>query len=240
MGRIMSQQAKRLIPLTLLILLGALAWLLDLHKYLSFETLQQHQAEIKQLVRTYPFLSVGVYLLLYITLVALSIPGAAIFTIIGGFLFPQPLSTLYVVLGATIGAMLLFYSARFATGDALKRKLGPFYKKMEKGMHKDAASYLLFLRFVPIFPFWVVNLLPAILGVPATTFLWTTAIGIIPGAFAYCQVGEGLGSLLQSKAPLSLHRLLTTEMKIAFIALGVLSLLPLLLKKLKRQAKENK
>ena len=121
-------------------------------------------------------------------------------TIAGGFLFGTLTTTVVVVVGATIGAIALFLAARYAFFDALHAKAGPALLKMEKGFQENALSYLLVLRLIPLFPFWLVNLVPALLGVPLRTYVIGTALGIIPGTFVFASVGNGLGTLLEEGA----------------------------------------
>jgi uncharacterized membrane protein YdjX (TVP38/TMEM64 family) len=150
----------------------------------------------------------------------------------GGFLFPQPFSALYTIIGASIGATFLFLAARTAFGEFLRKRAGPMMKKMEKGFEDNAASYLLFLRFVPIFPFWLVNLAPAIFGVSLFTYVWTTVVGITPGSFVFTQAGAGLGAIFDSGESFSIGLLFNNEMKIAFVALGFFALMPVVIRKI--------
>ena len=119
-------------------------------------------------------------------------------------------------------------------GDSLKKKAGPFLSKMKKGFNDNAASYMLFLRFVPVFPFWIVNLAPAFFGVHLRTFIWTTLVGIIPGSLVFTLAGGGLEKILDTNKAFSISTLFNTELKIALTLLGILSLLPILLKKWKK------
>jgi uncharacterized membrane protein YdjX (TVP38/TMEM64 family) len=136
------------------------------------------------------------------------------------------------VTGATIGASFLFLAARSAIGDSLKRKAGPLLKKMESGFQENAWSYLLFLRLVPLFPFWLVNLAPAFFGGSFTTYFWTTFVGIIPGAYVFTQAGAGLSMIFESGDSFSFSTIFNTQIKMALVALGLFALLPALLKKL--------
>ncbi|HIF10986.1 MAG TPA: TVP38/TMEM64 family protein, partial [Sneathiellales bacterium] len=123
------------------------------------------------------------FIAVYAAAIAVSVPGAAILTMTSGFLFGAVVGTLCAVTGATIGAVIVFAAARTAVGDLLKAKAGPRLKKMEAGFRENAFSYLLTLRLIPIFPFWLINLAPAFLGVPILIFFAATFIGIIPGGF---------------------------------------------------------
>ncbi len=230
----MKNFLKRFSPLILLILLMLIAYFSGLTKYLQFENLRTHKKFLQDLVDQHYFFSTSLFILLYICLVSLSIPGAVFITVLGGFLFRQPFSTFYVVIGATLGASVVFLVSKTAIGNFLKKKAGPFLKKMEKGFKKNTVSYLFFLRLVPLFPFWLVNIAPAFLGVRFWTFFWTTFLGIIPGSFVYTQAGAGLGAIFDSGEKFSLQKIFNWQIRIALIGLALFSLLPILLKKIRK------
>lgn len=174
--------------------------------------------------------AVLIYMLVYILAVAISIPGAVFFTIIGGFFFGVILGTLYVVVSATIGAMCVFLSVKTALEPWISKKSNHWINKMRSGFQQGAFQYLIFLRLAPLFPFWVVNIVPSLLGVRTSTFLLTTFIGIIPGSFVYVLLGHGLGQILdQNKTP-NLGILFTSPVFTPLLALAILSLLPTLIK----------
>ncbi|MFT4552989.1 MAG: putative membrane protein YdjX (TVP38/TMEM64 family) [Chlamydiales bacterium] len=216
-----------------------LAYISGIGDFLNLETLKQHRQELISFVESYPLLAPITYILCYIIATALSIPGAILLTLTGGFLFPQPFCTIYTITGASIGACIIFLIARTTLGDSLKQKAGKFMNKMESGLKENAVSYLLFLRFVPIFPFWVANLAPAFFGVSFFTYAWTTVIGITPGSFVFTQAGAGLGAILDSEEKFSVSTILNNDMKIALLALGIFALIPILLKKLQNKNSEN-
>lgn len=223
---------KRFVPVAIILILMGIAYYFRLDMYLSLDQIKAHRIALSSFVLAHPYLAPIAYMAAYFAVTVLSIPGAIFLTLLGGFLFPQPFSTIYVVIGATLGAVILFLIAKTALGEPLRKKAGPFIQKMEKGFQENAASYMLFLRFVPLFPFWLVNLAPAFFGVPLWTFIWTTFVGIIPGVFVFTQIGAGLGSILDSSEKLTLSSALTTDVKIALIALGIFALLPILIKKI--------
>ncbi len=158
--------------------------------------------------------------------------GEQFLSIIGGFFFNIPWGVIYVVIGATVGATIIFLAARTALRDLLRKKAGPFLKEMEGGFQKNAASYLLFLRFIPLFPFWLVNIASASLNVKARTYIWTTFVGIIPGSYVYTQAGSGLGIIFEEGKSFSLDSIFNTQMNFALILLALFSLIPILVKKL--------
>ena len=151
-------------------------------------------------------------------------------TIAGGFLFGTLFGTLLVVLSATAGAVAIFLVAKTSLGEVLRAKAGPWLQQFEAGFRKNAFSYLLVLRLVPLFPFFVVNLVPAFLGVNLRTFAITTLIGIVPGTFVFTSVGAGLGSVFDMGEEFSAAGILTPEVIIALVGLALLSLLPLVYK----------
>jgi uncharacterized membrane protein YdjX (TVP38/TMEM64 family) len=155
-----------------------------------------------------------------------------VLSITGGFLFGAVWGTVHIVLSATLGATLLFLIAKTSLGDPLRATASPWLQKMQAGFQENALSYLLMLRLVPLFPFFVVNLVPAFLGVALSTYILATFIGIIPGAFIYASVGAGLGSLFEAGKAFRPKDILTPQILMALIGLGVLALMPVVYKKL--------
>ncbi|MCH9625111.1 MAG: Soluble pyridine nucleotide transhydrogenase [Chlamydiales bacterium] len=222
---------KRWLPLFIIVLFMVIAYATGVHKYFTFQMLQEKHGEIKAFVSAHPVITPFLYILIYFVSTGLSLPGGALLSLIGGFLFPIPWSTLYVLIGATLGASAIFLAARTAFGEFLREKAGPFLRKMEKGFQKNAWSYLLFLRFVPLFPFWLVNIAPAIFNINFITFVWTTFVGIIPGAYVFTQTGAGLGAIFETGETISLGNIFNVQLRIAMVALGIFSLAPIFIKK---------
>jgi uncharacterized membrane protein YdjX (TVP38/TMEM64 family) len=226
---------KRLAPLALL--LGGLTVFfgLDLDQYLRFDVLRDNRDLLLSLVEQYGLLASFAYMAIYALVVAFSLPGGAVLSITGGFLFGAVWGTGHIVISATLGATLLFLIAKTSVGDPLRAKAGPWLQKMQAGFQENALSYLLVLRLVPPFPFFVVNLVPAFLGVPLSTYVLGTLVGIIPGAFVYASVGAGLGSLFDAGGELSARSILTPQILMALVGLAVLALIPVAYKKRKRR-----
>ena len=178
-------------------------------------------------------MAVLLYMLLYITAVAVSFPGASYITLAGGFLFGVIPGTIYVVISATIGALFLFLAVKTALEPWIAKKANRWVGKMRAGFQQDAFQYLLTLRLVPLFPFWVVNIIPGLLGVRTSTFLTATFIGIIPGTFVYVLLGKGLGYLFDQNQTPNLSIIFEPPILIPLIALALLSLIPTLYKRLK-------
>jgi uncharacterized membrane protein YdjX (TVP38/TMEM64 family) len=242
---------RRLLPLILIVVIAIAAYIGLGRGAISLEALMRHRAAIDAFVATHRALALFAYVALYIVTVALSLPGAIFLTVAGGFLFGLALGAAAAVVGATAGATVIFLVARSALGEPLLKRAGPRAVKLAEGFREDALSYLLFLRLVPAFPFFLVNLVPAFAGVRLGTFVIATALGVIPGALAYAFAGTGLGSVIAAQknaydACLAAGRadchlafdvkdILTPELIGALIALGLLALLPVVVKRLRRR-----
>lgn len=205
--------------------------------FLSLETLSANRVRLLEFVQSNAVVAVFAFMGIYIVAVAFSIPGASWLTIAGGFVFGHLIGTLYIVVAATIGATIVFLLARYALGDALRAKAGQALKKMESGFRDNALSYLLVLRLVPLFPFFLVNLVPAFLGVPLRTYIVGTFFGIIPGTFVYATVGAGIGDALAAGAGVDPGAALRQPTVIgAFVGLAILALIPVVYKRIKSRA----
>ena len=224
---------NKFVPLGVLAAGIAAFFALGLDQYVSFETLREHRDVLANFVANNPLLAPLAFMVIYCVVVAFSLPGGAIMTIAGGFLFGTVLGTAWVVLSATTGATILFVIAKTSLGDPLRARAGPWLKKMESGFRENALSYLLVLRLIPLFPFFVVNLVPAFLGVPWRTYVMATFIGIIPGTIVYATVGAGLGSIFDRNKSFTASGVMTPEIITALIGLALLSLLPVAYKKIK-------
>ena len=221
------------------------------HHFVSLKTLAEHRLALRALVMQNFLLSILVYVALYIAAVLLMFPAAAALTLTGGFLFGWWLGALLAVLSATTGATLVFLVARPLLGETFIDRTGPWLCKLREGFRRNALSYLLFLRLVPAFPFWFMNLAPALLGVSLRDFILATALGIVPGTLAFAFIGSGLDSVLAEhyqayldckvfQAPagipcrfdLSPRSFLTRELIGALILLGIIAILPAVVKRL--------
>jgi len=238
---------RRLAPVAVVVLVMAVVFAMGWHRFLSLETLVRHHAAIEGFVTARYGLAIATFVAIYVTAVALSIPGAVILTITGGLLFGWLIGALAAIVGATTGATIVFLIARGACGEAILRRAGPLAEKVAQGFRADAFHYLLFLRLVPVFPFWLVNLAPAVVGVRVGTFVLATALGIVPGTFAFALVGGGLDSVIAAQetayraclaagrpeCPLdfSMTALVTPQLLAALAALGVVALIPVGLRK---------
>jgi uncharacterized membrane protein YdjX (TVP38/TMEM64 family) len=250
---------KRLLPLIVLAALMALVFAMGWHKYLSFKTIGVNYDYLKSFIAEHFVLAVAAYMAIYIGAVALSAPGGLVMTLAGGLLFGWKVGIPATVVAATIGASILFLVAKSSFGETLAAKAGPVLGKFSDGFKENALSYLLFLRLVPLFPFVLVNIAPALLGVPFRTYFVGTLLGIIPGTSAFSVTGAGLGSVVEAQnkvyqdclaakpanpdiaCPYTIDTsaLLTKELLAAFVLLGIVSLIPVVMKFLRDRHAKN-
>jgi len=221
-----NRSAWRFVPIAAIGLGLALFFATGLHRHLTFEALAENRTRLLAWTDDNPFLAAVLFVLAYVAVVAGSLPGGAVATLAGGFLFGTLAGGAFAVVGATAGATLLFLAARTALGDALRAKAGPSLARLEAGFRKNALSYLLVLRLVPAFPFFLVNLAPAFLGVPLRTYMIGTFFGIIPGTFVYASVGAGLGSVFDRGERPDLGIVLSAPVLLPLLALAALALVP--------------
>lgn len=222
---------KRLLPLAGLLVLIAAAFILRLDRYLTLDALRDNRATLLVFVESHRLAAAAGFMLAYAAVVAMSLPGATIMTLAGGFLFGVGIGASLTVVGATIGAAALFLIARSALGDVLRQRAGPFLSRMADGFSKDAFNYLLFLRLVPAFPFWAVNLAPALLGMRLVPFVAATALGVIPGTTVYSAFGASLGHVFDAGGEVRLKDVFSPPLIAALVGLGLLSLLPIVLRR---------
>lgn len=218
------------IVLGLISLVGAFH-LLGFGSLLSIETLRTHRSVLVSFVASHGVIAALVFVGAYVVAVSLSLPGATILTLAGGFLFGPYLGTLLNVTGATIGATIVFLFAAKLFGANVLERFGDKARQLGENIKANAWSYLLVLRLTPLFPFFLVNLVPAFVGVKLPVFVLTTLFGIIPGTAVFTLAGAGLGSVLDSGGAFSLSSILTTEVLVGLFGLAALSLAAIPLKK---------
>lgn len=190
-----SSAIKRWLPLGVMLGVMALVFAMGWHKQLTFENLALKRDALHAYVAANTLLALAMFMAAYIAVVALSLPGAGVVTITGGLLFGVWLGAPAVVIAATIGATIIFLIARTSLGAALAERAGPWLDRFRAGFEKEGLSYMLFLRLVP-FPFFIINLAPALLGVPLRTFVVGTFLGIIPATFAFAYLGDTLDRIV--------------------------------------------
>ena len=245
-----SLRWRRWLPPMLLALCLALVWLLGIAHYLSFNSIAGTREAFRSFVESHLAISIVIYMFAYLVVTALLLPGAALLTVLGGFLFGWLAAGAATVLAASIGATLVFSVARSSLGNDLIERCGKLARNVSEGFTKDAFNYLLFLRLVPLFPFFVVNIAPALCRVKVRTFFIATLLGIIPGTFAYAILGSGLDSIIDTQTrgyeactaahgsggcsfELTVASLLTPQLVTGLLILGIVALIPPLVKRIK-------
>ena len=219
-----SARGKIIVVLVFAAALGAFFYF-DLGRFLSLDALKDNRDSLLAFTETHYGAAVGLFIIAYIVQTAFSLPGGAIMTLAGGFLFGAVPATLYVNVGATTGATLAFLAARYLLHDWVEKKFGDRLGPIQAGFAKNAFSYLMTLRLIPAFPFFLVNLVSGLTRVNLGTYIFATSIGIIPGSFVYAYAGRQLGTIN------SLKEIASPQVLLAFTLLGLLALLPTLYKK---------
>lgn len=229
---------KRLLPIGIVLLCLALFIALGGPDYVNMESLRNNRETLSGFVENNLLLTFLGFILIYAVLVGISFPGAGFLSIFGGFLFGTFMGGAGNVIGATLGATSIFLAARYAIGDALTKKAGPYMKKFEAGLKENELSYLFILRLVPAFPFFIVNIVPALFHVKLRNYVLTTFFGIIPGALVYASIGDGIGAVFDAGEDVELSGLMTQPRILApIIGLIILSLIPVIYKKIKKAPK---
>jgi uncharacterized membrane protein YdjX (TVP38/TMEM64 family) len=241
------------VPLGVILAIMAVALAAGWHRHLSVETLVRHRAAIDALIDAHHVPAILAFMAMYAAAVALSFPGAALLTIGGGMLFGTLIGGLAAIGAATLGATVFFLIAKYAfggiTGCGWARRAGPLGERLASGFRKDAFCYLVFLRLVPLFPFWLVNLVSAPSGVGVVPFIAATALGIIPATFAFAFFGAGLDSAIAAQEGVyqaclaaqqsgchldfDFRTAATPELIGGLVALGLIALVPPVLRRLR-------
>ena len=224
----------RILPLAALLGAIGVAFALDVDSYLRLETFRSHRDDLAIWVENAGLLAPLTFLAVYIAVVLLSLPGPIFVTLAGGFLFGAIPGAVLSLSGATIGATIVLLVVRTAVGNFLRRRGGGFAQKMEAGFQENAFSYLLTMRLIPLFPFGMVTLAAAILGVRIKIFLAATLLGSFPAALILSLTGAGLDDLLQSEDGFSLKSILTPHVVAALMGLAALALAPVVYRLLRR------
>lgn len=224
---------RRLLPVAILLLGLALFLLFGLERYFSFEMLSRHHAELASWVAGNIVAAALIFVLFYGLAVAFSLPIAVVVTPVGGFLFGIWLGALLSVIGATLGSVALFLAARTAFYDLFRARAGATLARLEDGFRRDSFNYLLFLRLVPVFPFWLVNIVPALLGMPLGPYALATVIGIVPGAVVYASVGASFGMLIERGERPDFGVIFEWHILLPLLGLAALSLLPVIYNRLR-------
>lgn len=202
----------------------------DLGRYLSLDALKANRDRLLTFTEANYAAAVGLFIIMYCAVTGLSLPGATIMTLAGGFLFGSLLGMLYVNVGATSGATIAFLASRYLLRDWVEQKFGAKLGSIQEGFARNAFSYLMTLRLIPLFPFFLVNLLSGLTRVKVGTYVAATALGIVPGSFVYAYAGRQLGTLN------SLKDIVSPNVLLALTLLGLLALIPIVYTKLTKKA----
>lgn len=220
-----------------LLLLIALAvgsfFYFDLGKYLTLEGLKANRARLSEWRAAHAYLSAAAFVAVYIVQTAFSLPGAAVLSLASGAIFGVAQGTLYVVTGATAGAVLAFLVSRTLLRDWVAERFGTRMEGIERGLRENGLSYLLFLRLVPAFPFFLVNLACGVTGLPLRTYAAGTLVGIVPGSFVFVNAGASLAAV-ESLGQVAGPRVLGS-----FALLGLFALLPAVVKAIRKASAGN-
>lgn len=219
-----ASKGKVVLALVIVFVIGAV-YALDLGQYLSLESVKEHRDRLVVFTERHYSIAVVLFILTYVVVAGLALPGAAILTVTGGFLFGSVWGTLFVNMGATTGATLAFLSARYLLRDWVEEKFGAWVGPLQDGIARNAFNYLLMLRLLPIVPFFALNLVAGLTRMRVRTYVSATALGIIPGSFVYAYAGRQLGSIN------SLKEIASPQVMSAFVLLGLLALAPVAYKK---------
>ncbi|MGI9128639.1 MAG: TVP38/TMEM64 family protein [Roseomonas sp.] len=206
------------------LVLVALAWAFGLHRYLTLEALAAQREALAGLVAARPAVAAFLYVAAYIAVVAFSLPGGAVMTLSGGLLFGAFIGAFLAVLGATIGASVLFLLARSAFAPLVAGRAEGLLGPLRAGLVRDGFFYLLSLRLVPVFPFWLLNLAPALLGMAFAPYLAATFLGIIPGTLVFAGIGAGLDEVFLSGGVPDLGVIFSWGVLLPLLGLALLSL----------------
>lgn len=228
---------SRLAPLLVIAVALGLFFAFDLQNYFTLDTLRENREFLRTWVADQPLQAMGLFILAYAAAVAISFPGASILTVFGGFLFGLWPGVPLIVFSATLGAAAIFLISKTALGDLLRKRASGFVKSMERGFREDELNYMFVLRLVPVFPFWAINIAAGLLGVGLRNFVIGTFFGIIPGSFVYASIGNAAGAAFDAGEDVSLSGLLfQPQTLLPIIGLAALALLPVILKRLNKQA----
>ena len=214
---------KKIAIVGVILLLIALFKILGFDQYLTLAFLKEQQAHFAQLYAENKVMVIGGYMLVYIIVTALSLPGAAVMSLAGGGLFGLVTGTIVISFASTIGATCACAVARYLLRDWVQRKFGDKLVKINAGMEKEGGFYLFSLRLVPIFPFFVINLLMGLTPIRLSTFYWVSQLGMLPATMVFVNAGKELAKLD------SLKGILSPGLLLSFALLG---LLPIITKKL--------
>ena len=212
----------------LVALLGLFVWALasGVAEHISLEELRTRGEALRTFAQQRPLLSLVIYVAVYVATVSISLPGALILSLSGGYLFGPFLGGAAAVTGATGGSTVVYMVSRSAFGDFLRRWKNPLLLRVEDGFRDNAFSYLLTLRLIPAFPLLLVNVAAGLVAIPIRTFLTASLLGMLPSSFVYAGIGAGLGHVFALGGPVSVETLMSPRVYLPIIGMGALAFLP--------------
>ena len=227
-------KTRKILILLVFAAVVAAFYFLDLGKYLTLESLKSNRVQLMELRTAHAVLSAAVFILIYVVQTAFSLPGAAILSLAAGAIFGVLRGTLFVVSGATVGAILAFLGSRTLLRDWVVRKFGTRMEGIDRGLRENGLSYLLFLRLVPAFPFFLVNLACGVTGLPLRTYALGTLVGIIPGSLVFVNAGASLAAIE------TVRQVASPRVLGSFALLGLFALLPTIINAVKKRRARNR
>lgn len=231
----MHKNLKHLIPFIVLLVLILIVYVTNLHRELALNRIEQYQGHLLDYVHAHPFLSPLIFIAIYIVSVCLVIPDSTLLSLVGGLLFPLPLAIVYIVFAETVGGTIFFVILREVFKDVKNER--PFFKKMRKKFTEHDVSYLMFLRFSHVFPFWLTNVCAAYFKIGYRTFIWTCLVGVIPLSAILAYAGHSLSVLFAQNRYLTIADIFTPGIKFALLALGLVALLPIVYQNIRHRKK---
>lgn len=238
------------IPAVIILLLILIFYLTEGMHLFSFERIREEYFKWRAFVHESPVQSAAYFIGIYILSVLLVIPDSTFLTLLGGLLFPMPLAIIYACVAETLGATLFFWAAKLAFIEVLGKPKERFLSKLQKFLgkpkkhlfsklqtkfHAHPANYLLFFRLSHLLPFWVINACAGIFRAKTRTFIWTTAIGVLPLTFFLVDAAKSLSKYLETHTSLQWNEIFTLQLKISLISLGFIALLPVLYQKFRKK-----
>ncbi len=224
---------KKIWIVAVILILGALFFYFDLGKYLTLASLKENRQALLEFYEHHQTSMVAIFIVVYVLQTALSLPGAAVLSLAAGAIFGAVMGTIYTNIAATTGATLAFLVSRYLFRDVILNKFGPRLEKMNTELEARGLNYLLFLRLVPLFPFFLINLGAGLTKLPLRTFFFGTLIGIIPGSFVFCNAGASLATIT------SMSEIASPRVLGSFALLGLFALIPALYQKFKSKQPQN-
>lgn len=221
-----KKNRAKVIFLILIVIIVGLFWYFNIGHYLTLENLKKHSSDLRDLVAAHSTIAALLFTALYSVIITFSLPGAAILSLAGGFLFGMTFGTFLNMVGATVGAVASFLMTRFLIGAALQKKFSQQLTNFNQELDHYGIYYLFAVRLIPLFPFFLVNILCGLTKISLSTFFITTVLGIIPGSLIYTYAGTQLSSIT------SIRDIFSTKLLVAFLLLACFIMLSLVIKRL--------